>query len=79
MPRKMSCWKVSEDGAVRTIQPCGFSEEVLRDAAVKWPTAEIEIAHAGGYSLMPGFGKTGIPLGKNPVEAEATIRRLLTT
>jgi hypothetical protein len=77
MRRKMPCWKLSDDRVTRTVLSCGLSDEILCDAAAKWPAAEIEIAHAGNYSLMPGFGKTGIPLGADPVEAEATLRKLL--
>lgn len=77
MRRKMPCWKVSEDRLARTILPCGLSDDLLCDAAAKWPSAEIEIEHGGSYSLMPGFGKTAIPLGMDSVEAEATLRRLL--
>ena len=78
MRRKMPCWTLSEDRGTRTIMSCGLSDEILCDAAEKWPAAEIEIAHAGDYALMPGFGRTGIPLGRDAREVEATLRRLLT-
>lgn len=75
--RRMACWIMSEGGVGRTMGTCGIPDDLLRDAAEKWPSAEIEVTHVGGYSLLPGFGETGIPLGANSAEAELALRRLL--
>jgi len=75
--RCIPCWKLSKDGEGRTLQACGLPDDLLSQAAEKWPAAQIEIAHEDRYSLMPGFGRTGIPLGAGAAQAEAALRKLL--